>query len=61
MCILWAGLLHSNPDIKISDAWSIWDATPIEERTDAAVALVKTLTRALGAGEDIRPTTETEE
>jgi hypothetical protein len=61
MGILWTGLLHSDPNITINDAWAIWDATPIEERTNAAIALVKTLTRALGAGEETRPTTDTEE
>ena len=61
MGVLWTGLLHSNPDIKINDAWAIWDATPIEERTDAAIALVKALTRALGAGEQMQGASDTEE
>ena len=60
MGVLWTGLLHSNPDIKINDAWAIWDATPIEERTDATISLVKALTRALGAGEQMQDASETE-
>jgi hypothetical protein len=54
MAVLWAGLLHTNQDMTPQDAWAIFDATPIKERPAAVIALVKTLTRALGAGEEIR-------
>jgi len=54
MAVLWAGLLHTTKDITPQDAWAIFDATPIEARPKAVIALVKTLTRALGAGEEMR-------
>ena len=54
MAILWVGLLRDNPDMTLQDAWAIWDATPIKDRSNAAIQLVKTLTRALGAGEEMR-------
>jgi len=52
MAVIWAGLLHENPDITIHDVWAIWDATPVEDRTKAVTELMVVVVRALGASVD---------
>lgn len=52
MGVIWAGLLHENPDITIHDVWAIWDATQVADRTKAVTELTMAMVRALGASVD---------
>jgi len=61
MGLIWAGLLHDNPDITIHDVWAIWDATAVEERTKAVTTLLRVLVRSLGSDIDERGETHSKE
>ena len=52
MGVIWAGLLHDNPDITIHDVWAIWDATAVDDRTKAVTDLITVMVRSLGANID---------
>ena len=50
--LIWAGMIHEHPDIRIEDVEAIWDATPFEDRMKAFSSLLHNLAKAIGAPVD---------
>lgn len=50
--LIWGGMVHEHPEIRIEDVEAIWDATQFDDRMRAFSTLLHILAKAIGAPVD---------